>query len=98
MARAGNGRQSSFSGTRDTLKLSRAEIENLLHLVKFARRSSVVNEWERTFLITVTARMNGGAFWPSHKQLPILARIIDKFKAASLTDDAQIIEGDDAHE
>lgn len=71
-----------------------AETDNLLHFVPIVMRSETVNDWERQFLISIAGRMKRGAFQPSQKQLPILRRIVERFKDATLRD--ELIEGDDA--
>lgn len=64
--------------------MTEGEIDNLLHYVPIAMRSSAVNDWERKFLISIAGRMKRGAFRPSAKQLPILKWIIDNFKEQNL--------------
>ena len=58
-----------------------ADLEILLHYLPHVVRSPDLSDWERSFAVSILARHRRGPFVPSDRQLPILRRLVERFRA-----------------
>lgn len=68
------------------------ECDRLKHYMPLCVQSSVVTDWERKFCASMIARDRSGNFRPSNKQASVMSRIVDKFQAATMRQNEDVIE------
>lgn len=70
------------------------EVDQLLVYIPIVMRSSGISDWARQFCISIVGRTKRGRFTPTEKQIGVMRRLVDDFKATMRDDDALVERGD----
>lgn len=57
------------------------QAELLLHYMPLIVRSGGISDWERKFCASMIHKNRTGRFSPSEKQIGVMQRLVDQFKA-----------------
>ncbi len=66
-------------------------MSDLIHYAPIIVRSSVPTDWERKFLASIIAKTRKGKVL-TERQGEVLGKIVDKFKAATMRQDDEVID------
>ena len=69
------------------------ETAALMQYMPIMVRSASVSDWERKFCASIIAASRKRAFTPSVKQLNVMRRMVEKFKAEAFADEPMIEDG-----